>query len=92
MPRKEKVGTVVSNKMNKTVVVSVEDHKPHPIYKKVIVSTKKYMAHDEKNDCNEGDKVKIVEWRPISKHKKWNVSEIIERAIVETEETSEENL
>jgi small subunit ribosomal protein S17 len=86
MPRKEKVGTVVSNKMNKTVVVSVQDYKPHPIYKKVIVSSKKYMAHDETNDCNEGDRVKIVEWRPISKHKKWNVTEIVERAIIDTSE------
>ena len=86
MPRKEKVGTVVSNKMNKTVVVEVKDYKPHKIYKKVMVSTKKYKAHDENNECREGDKVKIVEWRPLSKHKRWNVMEILERAIVETSE------
>lgn len=84
MPRKEKVGIVVSNKMEKTVVVSVQDYKPHPIYKKFMVSTKKYKAHDETNDCQEGDKVKIVEWRPLSKTKRWNVAEIIERANVET--------
>lgn len=86
MPRKEKVGVVVSDKMNKTIVVSVQDYKPHPIYKKFIVSTKKYKAHDENNECKTGDKVKIVEWRPLSKEKKWNVSEIIERANVETAE------
>lgn len=86
MSRKEKVGIVVSNKMDKTVVVNVEDHKPHPIYKKIIVSTKKYKAHDETNQCNEGDKVKIVEWRPISKEKRWNVIDVIERANVEISE------
>lgn len=86
MPRKEKVGIVVSNKMDKTVVVNVEDHKPHPIYKKIIVSTKKYQAHDETNQCNEGDKVRIVEWRPISKNKRWNVIDVVERANVETSE------
>jgi small subunit ribosomal protein S17 len=85
MPKKEKVGVVVSNKMNKTVVVNVEDYKPHPIYKKFIVSTKKYQAHDETNQCNEGDKVRIIESRPLSKHKKWRVTEIIEKANVETE-------
>ena len=89
MPRKEKVGVVVSNKMNKTVVVSVQSYKPHPIYKKFIVSTKKYMAHDELNECKEGDKVKIVEWRPLSKHKRWNVSEIVERAEVESSDAVE---
>ncbi|MGD9579748.1 MAG: 30S ribosomal protein S17 [Vampirovibrionia bacterium] len=87
MPRKEKVGIVVSNKMDKTVVVNVEDHKAHPIYKKIIVSTKKYKAHDESNQCNEGDKVRIVEWRPISKDKRWNVVDIIERANVETSDS-----
>ena len=89
MPRKEKVGVVVSNKMNKTVVVSVQSYKPHPIYKKFIVSTKKYMAHDELNECKEGDKVKIVEWRPLSKNKRWNVSEIVERAEVESSDKVE---
>jgi small subunit ribosomal protein S17 len=86
MPKKEKVGIVVSNKMDKTVVVNVEDYKPHPKYKKFIVSTKKYKAHDENNECNEGDKVKIIECRPLSKHKTWNVSEIIKRANIETSE------
>lgn len=84
MPRREKVGLVVSNKMDKTVVVSVQDYKPHPIYKKFIVSTKKFKAHDEKNECKEGDKVRIIEWRPLSKQKRWNVVEIVERADVET--------
>ena len=80
MPRKEKVGLVVSDKMDKTVVVNVEDYKPHPKYKKFIISTKKYKAHDENNECKVGDKVKIVEWRPLSKEKRWNVAEIVERA------------
>lgn len=84
MPRKEKVGIVKSNKMDKTVVVNVEDYKPHPIYKKFIISSKNYKAHDENNECNEGDKVKIVEWRPLSKQKRWNVTEIIEKANVDT--------
>lgn len=83
MPKKERVGLVVSNKMDKTVVVSVESYKPHPIYKKFIVSTKKYKAHDAQNECNEGDKVKIIECRPISRHKTWAVAEIIERANIE---------
>lgn len=86
MPRKEKVGVVVSNKMDKTVVVSVADYKPHPIYRKFIVSTKKYMAHDAENKCTTGDKVKIVEWRPLSKNKRWNVVEIVEKANIETVE------
>lgn len=83
MPKKERVGLVVSNKMDKTVVVSIESYKPHPIYKKFIVSTKKYKAHDENNECNEGDKVKIIECRPISKQKNWAVAEIIEKANIE---------
>jgi small subunit ribosomal protein S17 len=70
------------------VVVSVQNYKPHPIYKKFIVSTKKYKAHDETNQCKEGDKVKIVEWRPLSKDKRWNVSEIVEKAQVETLESA----
>lgn len=90
MPRKEKVGVVVSNKMNKTVVVSVEDYKPHPIYKKFIVTTKKYKAHDENNECNEGDKVKIIEHRPISKQKNWCVAEVLVKANVETPDTKKD--
>jgi small subunit ribosomal protein S17 len=89
MPKKEKVGTVVSNKMEKSVVVSVQDYKPHPKYKKFIVSTKKYMAHDENNECQEGDKVKIVESRPLSRVKRWSVAEIVEKANIESTETSE---
>lgn len=94
MPRREKVGVVVSNKMDKTVVVKVQDYKPHHIYKKFIVSTTKFKAHDEKNQCKQGDKVRIVEWRPLSREKRWNVIEIIERAEVETvsQLTDEQNL
>jgi small subunit ribosomal protein S17 len=87
MPKKEKVGVVVSNKMNKTVVVDVKTVKPHPKYKKFMVSTKKYKAHDEKNECNEGDKVKILESKPISRDKTWVVTEIVEKANIETVET-----
>lgn len=80
MPKKERQGIVVSNKMEKTVVVKVQDYKPHPKYKKFITFTKNYKAHDENNQCNEGDKVRIIECRPYSKDKCWNVAEIIERA------------
>lgn len=89
MPKKEKIGIVVSNKMDKTVVVSVQDYKPHPLYKKFIVSTKKYKAHDEQNECKEGDKVKIIECRPLSRQKRWNVAEIVEHVNVETSDVVE---
>ncbi len=78
--RKERVGLVVSNKMDKSIVVSVESRKKHPIYGKFVKSTAKFMAHDDKNDCNIGDKVKIMETRPMSKNKCWRLVEIIERA------------
>jgi len=78
--KKVKVGTVVSDKMNKTVVVSVEFIKKHPTYKKYIKRSKKYKIHDEKNQCRVGDVVKIVEVRPLSKEKRWNLMEIIEKA------------
>lgn len=78
--KKVRVGTVVSDKMDKTVVVLVERHTKHPLYKRVIKRSKKFKAHDEKNDCRTGDKVKIVESRPLSKDKRWHVSEILERA------------
>jgi small subunit ribosomal protein S17 len=75
--RKVREGLVVSNKMVKTVVVAVEARKVHPLYKKAIRLTKKYKAHDENSACKIGDKVKIVETRPLSKEKRWRVSEIV---------------
>lgn len=80
MPRKEKTGRVVSNKMEKTAVIEVLDYSPHKKYKKITAKTKKYKAHDEQNICNEGDVVKIIESRPLSKTKRWNVAEILEKA------------
>ena len=79
MDRKRKIrfGHIVSNKMDKTVVVAVETLRHHPLYKKTIRVTTKYKAHDENNECRPGDKVKIVETRPISKEKRWRVAEII---------------
>ncbi|MDH4068478.1 MAG: 30S ribosomal protein S17 [Dehalococcoidia bacterium] len=74
--RKVREGLVVSNKMAKTVVVAVETRKVHPLYKKAVRLTKKYKAHDENNACKIGDKVKIVETRPLSKEKRWRVAEI----------------
>jgi len=78
--RKERVGIVTSDKMDKSIVVSVERKKKHPIYGKFIKTTKKFHAHDEKNECNEGDTVRIMETRPLSKTKNWRLVEIIERA------------
>ena len=78
--RKERIGIVSSDKMDKSVVVSEVKKVKHPVYGKFVLKTKKYVAHDEKNDCNEGDTVKIMETRPISKTKKWRIVEIIERA------------
>jgi len=78
--RKERVGTVVSNKMEKTIVVAEKRKVKHAIYGKFINRTTKFMAHDETNDCNIGDIVKIMEIRPMSKNKTWRVVEIIERA------------
>lgn len=75
--RKVREGVVVSNKMAKTVVVAVETRKVHPLYKKAIRFTKRYKAHDENNTCKIGDKVKIVETRPLSKEKSWRVTEIM---------------
>lgn len=77
MAVKERVGLVVSNKMDKTVVVAVENRSPHPKYGKIVVKTKRYKAHDEENKCQEGDRVKIQETRPLSKTKRWNVVEIL---------------
>ena len=78
--RKEKIGFVTSDKMDKTVSVAVERKKQHPLYKRVIRETKKFKAHDENNECSEGDKVKIVETRPLSKTKHWRVIEILRKA------------
>ena len=75
--RKVRFGRVVSNKMDKTVVVAVETPKRHPLYKKSIRRRVKYKAHDEKNQCGQGDMVKIIETRPLSKQKRWRVAEII---------------
>ncbi len=77
--RKEFIGTVVSDKMDKTVVVMVETLVKHPLYGKYIKRRKKYMAHDEKNECKIGDKVLIEETRPLSRRKRWRVKEILER-------------
>lgn len=77
MAVKEPVGIVVSNKMQKTVVVAVENRSAHPKYGKVVVKTKKYKAHDEENKCQEGDRVRITETRPLSRTKRWQVAEII---------------
>ena len=78
--RKERVGVVTSNKMEKSIVVSEVKRVKHPMYWKFVLKTKKYVAHDEKNDCNIGDTVKIMETRPMSKSKCWRMVEIIERA------------
>lgn len=84
--RKELIGVVVSDKMDKTVVVMVESLVKHPLYGKYIKKRKKYMAHDEKNECKIGDRVMIEETRPLSKRKRWRVKEILERAkVLETE-------
>ena len=80
--RKVMIGTVVSNKMDKTVVVAVETSEKHKIYGKVQKRTYKLKAHDEKNECKEGDKVKVMETRPLSKDKRWRVVEIVEKAII----------
>ena len=78
--RKTRVGKVVSNKMDKTIVVAIEDHVKHPLYKKIVKRTYKLKAHDENNSCEIGDKVKVMETRPLSKDKRWRLVEIISRA------------
>ena len=78
--RKEMVGVVVSNKMDKSITIAVKRKEKHPIYGKFLNKTSKFTAHDEKNDCNEGDTVKIMETRPLSKNKRWRLVEIVERA------------
>ncbi|MGN1298759.1 MAG: 30S ribosomal protein S17 [Candidatus Scatovivens sp.] len=80
--RKTMIGTVVSDKMDKTVVVAVKTKVPHKIYKKIVERTLKVKAHDEENNCKVGDKVKVMETRPLSKDKRWRVVEIVEKAII----------
>ncbi len=79
-PRKERTGLVVSNKMDKSIVVEVLRRVRHPKYKKFVKRTSRFMAHDEKNDCNIGDTVRIMETRPLSRNKCWRLVEILERA------------
>lgn len=78
--RKTRIGTVVSDKMDKTITVTIERKVPHPIYKKYFKKTTKLMAHDEKGECRIGDKVKIMETRPLSSKKRWRLVEIVEKA------------
>ncbi|MEH0158357.1 30S ribosomal protein S17 [Limibacter armeniacum] len=78
--RKERVGVVTSNKMDRSIVVAVESRQKHPMYGKFVKKTAKFMAHDEKNDCNIGDTVRIMETRPLSKRKRWRLVEVVERA------------
>ena len=80
--RKTMIGTVVSDKMDKTVVVAVETSVAHPIYKKTVKRTYKLKAHDEENSCKNGDKVLVMETRPLSKDKRWRVVEIVEKAVI----------
>ena len=78
--RKTRIGEVISNKMDKTITVTVERKLRHPIYGKFVKKSKKFVAHDEKNDCNIGDVVRIMETRPLSKRKRWRLVDIVERA------------
>ena len=78
--RKTRVGKVVSDKMDKTIVVAVENHVKHPLYGKIVKKTYKLKAHDENNECGIGDTVKVMETRPLSKDKRWRLVEIIEKA------------
>ena len=80
--RKSMIGTVVSDKMDKTIVVAVEDSVAHPIYKKTVKRTYKLKAHDEANECKVGDRVEVMETRPLSKDKRWRVVRIVEKAII----------
>ena len=78
--RKEVIGKVTSNKMDKSIVVSIERRIKHPLYGKFLKKTKKYVAHDENNECNEGDVVQLMETRPLSKSKRWRLVQIVEKA------------
>ena len=77
--RKTRVGKVISDKMDKTIVVAVEDHVKHPLYKKIVKRTYKLKAHDENNECRKGDTVKVMETRPLSKDKRWRLVEVVEK-------------
>lgn len=77
--RKTRTGKVVSDKMDKTIVVAIEDHVKHPLYGKIVKRTYKLKAHDEKNECNIGDTVKVMETRPLSKDKRWRLVEVVEK-------------
>ena len=77
--RKERIGVVVSNKMEKTIVVAVETKEKHPLYGKFVNKTTKFVAQDEKNECSEGDRVRIMETRPLSKTKRWRLVDIVEK-------------
>lgn len=79
MPKKILKGKVVSDKMDKTIVVAIENRRPHPRYKKIVVKTRKFKAHDETNQCHIGDLVEIIEHKPISKTKKWMLKEILQK-------------
>ena len=78
--RKERIGVVTSNRMEKSIVVSIERREKHPLYGKFVKKTSKFIAHDDKDDCNIGDTVRIMETRPLSKSKNWRLVEILERA------------
>ena len=80
--RKEMIGTVVSNKMDKTIVVAVETSVKHPMYGKIVKRTYKLKAHDEENVCQIGDKVRVMETRPLSKDKRWRLVEVVEKAVI----------
>ena len=80
MPVKQQVGVVISNKMQKTIVVKIENRYPHPIYAKTLIKTKKYLAHDELETCNIGDQVLVQECRPLSKRKRWKLVEILSKS------------
>ena len=80
--RKERVGIVVSDKMDKTIVVAINERVKHPLYKKIVSRTKKLKAHDENNECRVGDKVLVTETRPLSKTKSWKVTRILEKAVI----------
>ena len=80
MPVKQQVGIVVSNKMQKTIVVKIENRYPHPLYSKTLIKTKKYLAHDEMEQCNIGDEVLVQETRPLSKRKRWTLTKILSKS------------
>ena len=88
MALKERVGTVVSDKMDKTVVVAVINRYPHPTYKKIVSRTKRYQAHDPENICTTGDRVRIKETRPLSANKRWAIDEILNKSLAGKEDKS----